>query len=243
MESVDCFARVVRVFPAKNFSRSDGRKGAVANIMISDGTETRLALWDEQSDWAAKLEPGDTVKIEGAYVRDNKGRLELNLGRRGRLVRNPEEAPEIAGVDAVPSERKKISELREGDTYKEVRAVVVMAYPPTLFSFCPKCGKKADGRCGECGVDAKQAVMVNSELDDGTGIIRGVFFRNLAEQLLGVTASEFQESGYDTNKILGIEKIFQGQVKKNQRFERDEFIVRRVKDVDLEAEMRALEVI
>lgn len=233
----DCFARVVRVFPAKKFARKDGSEGTVANIVISDGTETRLVLWDGQAALASTLQPGDTVKIEDAYVRDNNGRLELNLGRKGTLSKNPVNAPDMA-VDTVRSERKSISELREGDTYKEVKAVLVRAFPPTVFSLCPKCGKT--GGCG-CGIEAKKALIVNSELDDGTGIIRGVFFRNMAEQLLGLNADQFAENGYDTNKILGIEKIFQGQVKKNPRFERDEFIVRAVRDVDLDAEIKALE--
>lgn len=241
MENVNCYAKIVRIFPAKNFERKDGKRGSVANLVINDGTETRLALWDQNSAWTNKLDPGDTLKIEYAYVRENNGSLELNLGWKGRLIKNPKSAPELPDIKVEKSARKNITELKEGDNYKEIRAVVVQAYQPIVFSFCPKCMKKTEGTCQECKVEAKQTLIFNSELDDGTGVIRGVFFRDMAEQFLGITAKEFQEGGYDINKILGIEKIFQGQTKLNQRFERDEFIVRRIKDIDLDYEIKVLE--
>lgn len=234
MDDVNCFVRVVRTFPARTFERSDGSEGSVANVVVTDGKETRLVLWDQQSNLAESLGEGEVLKVEGAYVKDNRGSLELNLGWKGRIVREPGNAPKLpkAGV-----ERASISELGD-NAYQEIRAVVVKTYPPTLFYFCPNCRKKVEGKC-ECGGEAKPAMVFNAELDDGTGVVRGVFFREAAEKFLDTKAEDCDNC--DANKVLGMEKVFLGQAKRNQRFERDEFIVRGFKDVDLEAEIKALE--
>ncbi|MCD4740163.1 hypothetical protein K8R43_03145 [archaeon] len=220
MKDVNCYARITRIFPAKTFQRSDGSEGSIASIVINDGIETRLALWDQQSKWADKLSTGDIIKIEGAYAKENNGKIELNMGWKGRMLKNPKDAPILP--EAEKSERKNIDELETNNNY-EIRAVIVKAYPPNLFSS-----------------NGKDALVFNSELDDGTGVIRGVFFRNAAEKILGVNAEQLKSDGYDTNKILGIEKVFEGQTKHNQRFDRNEFIINRVKDVDLKQEIEML---
>lgn len=246
-KDVSFFARVVRVFPTKEFEVK-GRKGKVASVVVSDGNEIRLVLWDKQAEWSSKLRPDDVIRVEHAYVRENSGKLEVNLGRKGSISINPENAPELPSIDGFrvetntsTSQRVKIKDLKAGDKYREIKAVIVQVYEPFLLEICPKCGERVVGKCPKCNAKSTFVLIVNCELDDGTGVIRGVFYRNLAERLLGMKGNEIKANGYDTNKILGIEKIFRGQVKENERFNRVEFIVREIADVDLNEELKLLQ--
>lgn len=238
LKDVNCFVRIVRVFPTNTFKKKDGREGKVTNIIVTDGKESRLVLWGEQTEWAKKLKANDIVKVENAYVKDNNGKLELNMGWNSRLLKNPKNAPSLPDAENPKEKREKISELKEGE-YAEVRAVIVNAYEPTLFEICPKCKKRVEGKC-KCGEKAEKRMVLNTELDDGSGVIRGVFFTESAQEILGMDPLHLEEKGCDINKILGIEKVFQGQTRRNQRLERKELIVRRVMDVDVEAEIKSL---
>ena len=77
---------IVAKYRITSFSRGDS-EGTVASLAIRDATgQTRLVLWDEQSDWFNKLAINDTVLVESGYVRlDRNSEPELHLGRRGRL--------------------------------------------------------------------------------------------------------------------------------------------------------------
>lgn len=231
MNDVNFVARVERVFPLTEFER-EGKKGKVLSTIISDGTERRLALWDDNAKWDGKIKEGDSILIEGAYVRINRGKPELNLGWRGRLVLNPD------GVSVSTTSRAKLSDVKAGDT-KEIMANVVKIYPPKTYEVCSNCRKKHDGEC--CG-PAKSAMVVNAELDDGTGVIRGVFFRQHAEKLVGFSAEDYvkDDSLFDETKVLGEELVFTGTTKHNDVFNRDEFIVREFHEVDVNQEINML---
>ncbi|MCD6522596.1 MAG: DUF2240 family protein [Candidatus Diapherotrites archaeon] len=240
MNDISVYARVVRVFPEKTFE-SNGRKGRVASVIISDGTKARLVLWNENAIWANRLRENDIIKVEGAYVRNNNGTLELNLGWRGHLVVNPNDAPVIPEVAG--SKRVNIKDLKPGDRYRELRAVVVKVYKPNVFEICPKCGARIERHCDKCNVDAKKSIVVNAELDDGTGVIRASFYRDIAERFLGFSGEKYaeDESLFDETKYEGSEYIFQGQVKHNDAFDRDEFVVRGINDVNVQKEIERLE--
>lgn len=231
MNDVSFAARVERVYPVKEFERKDG-KGKVLTLIVSDGTERRLALWDENAKWDGKLREGDTILVEGAYVKMNRGKPELNLGRRGRVVLNP------AGVGVSGTKRLELGKIRSGDT-AEIRATVVKVYPPALYDVCSSCGKRHDGEC--CG-PARKAMVVNAELDDGTGVVRGVFFRQQAEKLLGFSAEQYAKdaSAFDERKIVGEEMLFTGTARHNEVYGRDEFIVRGFQAVEVEREIQML---
>ncbi len=232
MNDVNFAARVERIYPLTEFQKKDG-VGKVMSMVVSDGTERRLALWDDNTKWEGKVHEGDTVLIEGAYVRMNRGKAELNLGWRGRLIPNP------VGIEVMQTRsRKELINVKDGEQ-TEIRATVVKVYSPNLYDVCTKCGKKHDGEC--CG-EPKTTMVVNAELDDGTGVVRGVFFRDQAEKLLGISAEEYSKdhSCFDEMKPLGQELLFTGTTRHNEMFKRNEFIVRGFHEVNVEQEIQVL---
>jgi ssDNA-binding replication factor A large subunit len=237
MNDVNAYARVVRVFAPTEFQRETG-KGRVATIIVTDGTERRLALWDDNAAWAEKAKAGDVVKVEGAYVKENRGNLELHLGWRGRLLLNPTSAPKLPDVK-LGGERVEIRDLGD-EGFKEIRATVVRAFPPNVFSVCAKCGARAEGE--HCGAPAKAAMVVSAELDDGTGVVRASLFREAAEKLLGFTADDYAKKPkvFKEDKLEGKEYVFVGRVKRNEQFNRIDFVVNAFNDVDAEKEIAIL---
>ncbi len=139
---VDAFARVLRVFDEKEFTRQDGKKGKLASLLVSDGTrQVRLVLWDKNADLARRTKVGDAVKVESAYCKQGQnGELELHAGWKGRVVLNPYKH-DLAEKEKIWKElysRCLLSELAEG---KEVIASgrVAEIYAAKTILKCKSC--------------------------------------------------------------------------------------------------------
>ena len=259
LRSVDVLVRVSRVFEPREFKTKDGKAGKVMSIILGDETGTvRMPLWNEEIE-KVQAQEGDVLKISRAYVKmDNQGRPELRLGK-GEIQKVQEEVdlPEPRKLDEMSvARRKKISDLKEGD-FGEVRACLVQVFrrKKPFYEVCPECGvrmhqKDDKWECREHGQKEPDYQMVLSGvLDDGTGNIRCVFFREIAEKVFGKTVKELREMAqkemdatviYEKFPSLGREFIFRGRVKKNDLAERPELVVNDLQDVDLKKECQDL---
>ncbi len=200
MDEINTFGRVVRVFPMKEFER-ENRTVRVRSAILFDGKEIRLVLWDSNAD--VSLVPGEIVKIEGGYVVDNNGVLEIHVGSFGRVVVGVEPPFEISS----PYTRVRISDIKEDGEY-EIRATVVKQYPSNTIRICPKCRELVEDTCSRCDVPGVERRIINMELDDGTGVVRGTLFT-------------------DEDVVLeGKEFLFFGRVKYNSQFDRWEMSIR-----------------
>lgn len=212
LTSVDVAGRIVNIFPQRKFTRQDGSDGKVSSIIIGDKTGTiRASLWAENSDAILSFSAGDKLMIENAYTKDGFDGTELQLGWRGRLTKADTDLPPLGKFRDVP-DRAKISSLKEGDS-KEVRGAITQILSANTYTFCPKCRKKIDGKCQECGeVSPDLALIANIVLDDGTGTIHTALFRAQAEKLIG--SAESLTDPLDAAKShLGQEIIVSGGVK------------------------------
>jgi len=235
MNDVTCYARVKRVFPLNEFEKN-GKKGKVASVIITDGEERRLVLWNENADQTKDLKPDEIVKVEGGYVKTNNDILELHLGFRGRLVQNPNNAPKIDSTGVFKD--CEVKDLEPGMQAK-VTASVVRVFTPNTFPVCPKCGTKAEGTCEKCETPTQSSLVFNAELDDGTAVIRAVLYRKTAEEFLGFTGNQFaeQETLFSEKDVLGERRVFKGYVKHNKLFDRDEFVIQTFTNPDEEDEL------
>lgn len=250
IRNLNLSGRIVKIFEPKEFERN-GRKGKVASVIIGDSTGTiRLSLWDVQTDIIEKLKPGMAIETFGAYTKDDGiGGVEIRLSGRGGLkILEESELPPLEKLERLPQvkiERKRILNLKEGDS-SEIRAAMVQLFETNIFyEICPSCGSRVTKvenqfKCDEHGiVKPDKAIVLSGVIDDGTGNIRAVFFRNAALQLIGMDlkdALEKEDSLFDSIDILGKEFIILGRVRRNKMFNRLEFIVNNVKEVDVVSE-------
>ena len=240
MREVEVAGKVTQNFGIREF-KTDNREGKVANIVIADETGTiRVVCWGDQADKTANIDVGDVVKVSSGYVRLNQGNNEIHLNDRSVLTKNPEGIEINLGPSAAI--RKKIEALSENDNNAEILGTIVQVFDPKFFEVCPECGKRskpAENGAYSCPVHGEikpnYSYLLNAYLDDGTGNIQAVFFRNLVESLLGKNAEEIMAykdnpsavEQLKTDLLGNIIKVL-GRVNKNTMFERLEFVVQSV---------------
>ena len=247
MRTLDMTARIANIFPVKEFE-SKGRKGKVASVILGDQTGTiRLTLWDQQTEMIDKLKPGMAVEVFGGYTREGMdGSAEIRLsGKGGIKILEKSDLPELGKMKREAKAGGTISELKEGDN-AEIRAAIVQLFQTNFFyEVCPECGRKVNGgKCDQHGkVEPVKNIVLSGVIDDGTGNIRAVFFRDNALNMIGMNMDDVLEKGdsfFEELGVLGKEFLISGRVRRNKMFNRLEFVANGVKEVNLEGEINKL---
>jgi replication factor A1 len=250
MKNVNTVTKVVKKFDVREFAKGNST-GKVCSLIVGDETGTmRLVFWNDQVDQLVKVNEDDILKVKDAYVRENNGKKELHLGDRGEIEINPEgeSIDKVRQSDAY--ERKTIQELANGTDGVEIMGTVVQVFDPRFFLVCPKCSKRAnDGTCAEHGqVTPVLSYVLNMVIDDGSGTIRGVFWKNQTNHLLDKTEEDMGNFKEDLslfeevkNDLLGEQFKLMGRVKQNDMFERLEFNVQIVEKANPAQEIANLE--
>ncbi len=133
--SVIFTGKVLSISPVREFSRSDGSTGRVANLTVGDETGTiRVALWDEVTELikSGDIKADQCLKIRGLAKEGYTG-TEVSLGRSGSL--------EEVDLDIKPRvEPFKISEIQRD--MGEVNLVALVVDPGEAKEFVRKDGSK-----------------------------------------------------------------------------------------------------
>ena len=256
MKNINLKTRIIQISDIREFERKDGKKGHVCNIILTDGTgEIRLPLWDKQVSMIEEgnIKVGDVVELKNALAKDNVfGGVELGLPKYARIekVEDDESIPKQAtGVSRY--NRLVIKDLKEGN-YEIKGSILQIFNVNPLFQTCPECNvrveKKEDGyECSEHGkIKPVNNMIISSIVDDGTGSVRSVFFRDQAKTVTGLEPSVIlnmsQEEAINLIKenALGNEIIMRGRVQKNKIFDTLEMIVNEVEELDIEKESKRL---
>jgi len=245
MRSVETVGKITSLFDVREFQRKDGGSGKVASFVMGDDTGTiRIVLWNEQTDIIPNLAVGTTVKIVGAYTRDNIRGLELHLATKGEVVINPD-GEIIDKVVETKEERKKINELTDTDKNVELLATIVQVFEPRFYEVSPETGRKMTQAETDKGMTPAFAYVMNAVIDDGSSTIRTVFFRNQMANLLNMehdAIMKFKEDigGFQTVKddLLGKMIRLVGRVQKNEMFDRLEFVSQMVFEPDAAEELK-----
>lgn len=231
MRGINIIGRVFKISPITNFQKKNGDKGRVSNIFVSDGTGyTRVPLWNDQVKIVEEevIKVGDAVQIFGGFSKDNiYGEVEISVGKFGGLRKVEDDynlAPSMESIQrSVISEnrRMKISDLVPGTS--EIKGTVVQVFKGK-FLF--------DSDSGEKGM------VVSIIVDDGSGDIRTVMFRDVAEKATGLKTKDLEPLDPDQRlelvkgKLLGKELIISGKVKNNTFFQKLEIVADYIKDLN-----------
>lgn len=135
--NVTVSGRVIYVSPLKRFMRSDGREGARRSVYIADKTGMiKAILWDDKA-LSPDLEHllDKVVRLTHASVRRKRGgRLELNVGSRGRIEVEP---ADLKGEDypALTSFTKKIGEIIHDEQDISIVGLIKQVHPPVTFKY------------------------------------------------------------------------------------------------------------
>ena len=255
MNNVAALAKVIQKWEVREFDKGNF-KGKVCSLLVGDETgATRFTLWNDQVDELSEVKEGDILLIKGAYVKENRERVELHLGKGGTFDINPEgETVEgVKGGSGATSSgpgsftRKQITSLEGSEEGVELFGTVVQLFDPRFFNVHPETGKRMYDD-DDSGVEPALSYVMNLVLDDGTGTIRCVFWKNQVNNLLG--CDEARMAGYkedlstfedEKTDMLGEQLVLRGRVKHNEMFDRLEFSVQFVEKADPEKEIVRVE--
>jgi replication factor A1 len=135
LSDVSLTARVIHMFPARTFQRSDGREGKVLRMLVGDSSGSIAAVfWDEKADEVAvsKVSQGKIIRILHGYTRERRGEIQINVGNRGQIYMEPldaidEDFPNPEAFYVTPGE------IHKPGTYN-LTGVMVDKYPISTFS-------------------------------------------------------------------------------------------------------------
>jgi len=252
MRNVEVTGKVTRKFEVREFSKGE-RTGKVANLMVSDETGfIRVVFWNDQTKKFDEIKEGDIVKIQNGYVRENNGRKEIHLNDQAGITINPEGVVVKDVKESV--QRKKLSELKEGDDNVEVIATIVQVFDLRFFEIDSETGRRVIEKEGKFYLGEKEVTnptygyVLNIFLDDGTENIRTVLWKNQIQNLLGLSNEEIlkfksQPANFEPLKteLLGMIVKVVGRTNLNQAFDRLELVANLIyRDVDTEEEIKNL---
>jgi replication factor A1 len=261
MKNVNVVGRVFRISSIIDFEKSDKSKGRVVNLFVGDQTGYfRLPLWNDQvslvEEQTIKLD--DLVQVTNGFARENiYNDIEISIGKYG-TIKSLEDSKEIPVADVLmkkffqPSSGSTlIKDLQSGSS--KIRGTIVNVFKGNFsFAVCPSCGNTLTkvGNFYVCPghkeIEPKHNLLLSLLVDDGSDDIRVVFFRNLAEKLLGakteevIALAEGERYEFVKQKLLGREIQLTGRVKKSNISDRLEIIAGEVEDLNPSEEIKRL---
>ena len=219
---VSLVCKVIKKYDKVTFSSQSGTDGNVQSVLVGDDTGIiRVVFWNDKTELLENVVEGDILKIINAYTRENTNseRIEIHFGQYSDIEVNPKgvkiELKEFTPQD-IEFTQKKVNELEEGNRNIKISGIVASFDIPRFYFGCPQCYKKVfqdDGtyKCAEHEeVKALKIPIVNVVIDDGTGSITLVGFRDRAESLTGIKTDEILKLSEDIDRYNDFSKKIVG---------------------------------
>lgn len=231
MRKVSVTGKVIRLFPVRSFKTQKGDEGKVLNIILADDTSNvKVVFWDTNHISLFEknvLSEGSVIEILNASVREG----EIHLGSFSDVKASTDNFDNIVTEKVVRD--KKIAELKISDSAR-IRAFIVQSFEPRFFEVNKGTGRKITDDEKAKGVVSEKRALINIILDDGSESIRAVLFHENLKKigLFGIDNPE--QLSIQREGLLGKEFVFSGNVKRNNFFNNEEFIVDSVEEINLD---------
>lgn len=240
MRKINLIGKIINLFPIRSYNKNN-RAGRIGSFILADETSNiRVVLWDENHIDLIdkeKITQDCVVEISNASLRNGEIHLssfsEINFSNQ--LIDNV--------IIEKPSFQKTIINFNPSDNVS-TRAFIVQMFEPRFFEVCPNCRKKVvDLECQEHGkVVPEKKALLNFIIDDGSGCIRSTMFSDVLEKIIPKEQLEdFETFAKKKQDLLGKEMLVTGQVRKNQMYNNNEFIVSGFEEIDLDKVIEELE--
>ena len=103
-ENFNLIVKIAWIGKLGNFERKDGSKGFFIRVGIYDNTGSNIIVfWDENAKTVQNFSTNDMVQIQNAYLKENKGNIEITLGRYGKIKKITDNEKKISNkLPSVP---------------------------------------------------------------------------------------------------------------------------------------------
>ncbi len=240
MRKINLVGKIIELAPIREYNKN-GRSGKIGSFVLADDTSNvRTVLWDENHiDLIGKgdIKMDVVVEIGNASIRNG----ELHLGSFSEIKVSKKKIDNV--VTEKPVFVKKVKDFNVGDNVS-ARAFIVNMFEPKFFEVCPECRRKAvNGNCNDHGqIKPEKRSLLSLVIDDGSENIRCTIFHDVLEKIISMEELENLELFVVKRKeLLGKEMIVKGQVRKNQMFDSNDFIINEMEDIKLDELITELE--
>ena len=240
MRRINLIGKIIELAPIREYNKN-GRSGKIGSFVLADDTSNvRTVLWDENHiDLIGKgsIKMDVVVEIGNASIRNG----ELHLGSFSEIKVSKKKIDNV--VTEKPVFVKKVKDFNVGDNVAS-RAFIVNIFEPKFFEVCPECRRKAiNGNCNDHGqIKPEKRSLLSLVIDDGSDNIRCTIFHDELEKIISMKELENLELfAVKRKELLGKEMIVKGQVRKNQMFDSNDFIINEIEDIKLDELINELE--
>lgn len=259
MMSFNLKANVVKIHDIREIN-TEKFKGRIQSIVLADSTgKITLNIWNEDIKKLDKISEGDTIDILNAYSKKNRfGTLEVTLGRKGGIKKSEskigtETEETLLNADSADMEnpfnvKLDFSCISDGDKVRVIASAVRIYKKQLVHEICPECRKKvSSGKCqNHPESKPEKLAIISCAVDDGNCVLNATFFGKQAESLSGVSALDMESKSdggrYDqaisSFGFIGREFLVEGLIKKNSFTGDLELLVRGVKEINIEEEIK-----
>ena len=199
MQNLSLTARIVRLYEPRTYSN-----GVMASMVVGDETGTiRVVVWNDKASTVSELKRGDTIKIKNAYTKANlQTEPEIHIGRYSEIIQSQDaaaEMPSISEIENSMTTEKKIIDLQNNERYVRIKGAVVGVDENRglMYTTCSNCNRKVQNIgemwfCESCNenVEPQQNLKVSVVIEDETGSVRAVAFKENAEKIIGMDIEE-----------------------------------------------------
>ena len=240
MRKINVIGKIIELAPIREYNKN-GRSGKIGSFVLADDTSNvRTVLWDENHiDLIAKGKIKEDVVVEVGNGSIRNG--ELHLGSFSEIKVSDKKIDNV--ITEKPTFVKKIVDFNIGDNVS-ARAFIVNIFEPKFFEVCPECKRKAvNGECNDHGkVKAVKRSLLGFVVDDGSENMRCTMFHDELIKIVSFDELEnLEKFAVKRKDLMGKEMIVKGQVRKNQMFDSNDFIVSEMEEVDLDGLIGELE--
>lgn len=254
MKRIQVVGKVLEIYPIRKYRRVE-HEGEIGSMLIADETSAiRVVLWDTNHIELIKngtIKKDSVIEIKNADVRGTTAR-EIHLNSISELSLS-NTIIENVKVEIEKPPLMKLADVKNGE-HVSVRGTIVQVFQPAFFSVCPECNMKVSYEndkaiCVRHGtvIPDKRAIL-NIVIDDGSDNVRAMAFsENIANllKLQNKDITSLENSTFFLNKkseILGTEWLFSGRLRKNVLFNRSEFVINSLQEVQPEEIIKELSV-
>ena len=240
MRKINLIGKIINLFPIREYNKN-GRSGRIGSFILADETSNvRTVLWDENHiDLIDKgnITQEGVVEINNASVRNG----EIHLSSFSEIKVSNKSIDDV--IIEKPTFQKTIINFNQNDNVS-TRAFIVQMFEPRFFEVCPECRRKVvDSECQEHGkIVPEKRALLNLMIDDGSDCIRSTMFSDVLEKVIPKKELEDVEAFAKRKQdLLGKEMLVTGQVRKNQMFNNNEFIVSGLDEINIDKVIEELE--
>jgi replication factor A1 len=218
---IDVIGRITAIYNKNTFQDKEGKDRSVLNFEVSDGIKSlRFVAWEPFPDYVLEnFSKGDLVKVTDARVKEGLYDLEVYLNWFSTLKKNPKTTKKIPSLSDILAltkslEEGKIESLEDGRNYSLEGLIVSINRNNLRFFKCKECNEKVqiinnDFICEKCSkvVDVSVNLFGSIDIDDGTGILKVVFFSDLAEKIFNLNKEELKKELTDEEKLTIFDRL------------------------------------